>query len=229
MDDVQIQGDSPTFDRGPGHEYACRGRRAGADRRGDVRGALLPRAELRAARPVRPRVRRACRARTAPTRRPSGAAFRAPRSMHRSASPLARRSTATDSWAPLPGDVRDQQILAQTHNFVVCSVDTIGFSSGRRREHRGQHPLRPRELPRAHRPGPAGPPQHPLPRAPHVASRWARERRRIPRGRRDDNVGARHRHVAPLLQRQQPGRNPGRRRDRGGARTGRVRRSACRP
>jgi hypothetical protein len=24
----------------------------------------------------------------------------------------------------------DQQILAQTHNFVVCSVDTIGFSSG---------------------------------------------------------------------------------------------------
>ncbi|MDQ2676595.1 MAG: hypothetical protein M3Y34_07270 [Actinomycetota bacterium] len=24
----------------------------------------------------------------------------------------------------------DQQILAQTHNFVICSVDTIGFSSG---------------------------------------------------------------------------------------------------
>ena len=57
----------------------------------------------------------------------------------------------------------DQQILGQTHNFVICATDTIGFSSRRRPQHRHERPARARELPAADRPGPAGPPQHAVP------------------------------------------------------------------
>ena len=45
------------------------------------------------------------------------------------ASPAARRSTGTGSWGRPQATSSDQQILGQTHNFVICAT-TIGFSSG---------------------------------------------------------------------------------------------------
>ena len=127
MDDVQIQGDSPTFTVTGREPTPGRGRGARADRRGDVRGAVLPPAELRAARPLRARPRRPAE----PERHlhggfrcgiPRAAARRAPgRPQVYGHGLLGTGSQATSG---------DQQILGQTHNFVFCAVDTIGFSNG---------------------------------------------------------------------------------------------------
>ena len=75
-----------------------------------------------------------------------------------------------------------------------------------------RHPPGPLDLPRAHRPGPAGPAERALPRAADDPQARLRLQRRLPseQRRRRQPVGARQ--LAALLQRQQPGRDPRRRR-----------------
>ena len=67
-----------------------------------------------------------------------------------------------------------------------------------------------------------------LPRAADGQPERLRQQRRVPRGRRHAGEPAGDRHVEAVLQRQQPGRHPRRRADRGLARTSPGRRSASR-
>ena len=143
------------------------------------------------------------------------------------ASRRGRRSTATAcSAAPTRSSSSPQRTLAQAHNFVFCATDEIGFADGGHPEH-DRDPPGPRPASRS---------------SPTASSRGCsnelflgrlmdqpgrvRERRGVPRRRRRlERAGDRH--VEALLQRQQPGRHPRRRADRGLARTSPGRRSAC--
>ena len=156
-------------------------------------------------------MRTAIRFSTAPTRRTSTASS----PMRRPRLP-GRPSLYGHGLLGSAGEVGSspQRSLAQAHNFVFCATDEIGFASedipntiGILAEHG--------PLPRAHRPHPAGAAERALPRAAHGQRRRLRQQRRVPRGRRHAGEPAGDRHVEAVLQRQQPGRHPRRRADRG--------------
>ena len=131
--DVQVQGGAPSFNGHLGRElHPGPGPGAGAPDPGHLRGALLPGAQLRAGRPLR-----------------SSAANGLPepeRHLHGASSTAASPTPRSTRPAPMPGRPQvyghgllgsasqatssDQQILGQTHNFVICATTTIGFSSG---------------------------------------------------------------------------------------------------
>ena len=107
-------------------------------------------------------------------------------------------------------------------------TDEIGMSGGGRPEHRREHPPRALQVPAARRPAPAGAAQRALPGPADDPPGRLRQRPRPSTRRRHARDAVGDRPERALLQRQQPGRDHGRRADRDRARLHPRRRSACR-
>ena len=125
-----MQGDAPSFTVTSVQNFTPAQDAEMARRvQGTLPGALLPGARLRARRPLRARPGRAAE----PERHLDGELqlhrSRAPRWTPRAPPRAGRRSTGTACWARASqATSSDQQILGQTHNFVVCATDEIGIS-----------------------------------------------------------------------------------------------------
>ena len=130
----------------------------------------------------------------------------------------ARRSTGTACFGTA-GEV-GSALAEDARQSRTASSSARPTRSACRNEDVPQHvgdPQRPLQVPRARRPAPAGPAQRALPGAADDPARRLRHQRGLPRRRDDVEQRLDDRHQRPLLQRQQPGRDHGRRADGGRA------------